>query len=219
MGAACATAFAQAGYRVAVSSSSGKGERLGRQLGGLGFTVSNTDTEAMTDMVAEVVSHYGRLDIVVNSCGSAPRGDLVELQDADWQRGLDMILMSVIRLARLATPHLRAAGGGAIVNISSFVAVEPDLGYPVSSVMRGALASYAKLYATRFGPDNIRMNNILPGYIATFPVDEETRLQIPLGRYGSVDEIAGTALHLASDAGSYISGQNIRVDGGVSRST
>lgn len=130
-----------------------------------------------------------------------------------------MILLSAVRIARLVTPHLKASGGGAIVNISSYVAVEPDLGYPVSSVMRGALSSFAKLFADRYGPDNIRMNNILPGYIATFPVDEATRDRIPLKRYGAAEEVAATALFLASGAGGYVTGQNIRVDGGVSRST
>jgi NAD(P)-dependent dehydrogenase (short-subunit alcohol dehydrogenase family) len=109
-------------------------------------------------------------------------------------------------------------GGGAIVNISTFSAFEPSPAFPLSSSLRAALAGFTKLYSDRYAAQGIRMNNILPGYIENFEIDEETRHSIPMQRHGSLAEIAKTAAFLLSEDSGYITGQNIRIDGGLTRS-
>jgi NAD(P)-dependent dehydrogenase (short-subunit alcohol dehydrogenase family) len=113
---------------------------------------------------------------------------------------------------------MQAQGGGAFVNISTFAAFEPDAGFPVSSTLLAGLASFAKLYADRYAPNGIRMNNILPGFADSQPATEERVQRIPMGRYASVTEIAKTTRFLLSSEAGYITGQNIRVDGGITRS-
>jgi len=219
LGAACAREMAAAGFKIAVSSASGKGAALGQELGGLGFTASNLSPDDIDRMVQETQAAYGRIDVVVNSCGAVARGDLLEISDADWHAGFDMILLSVIRIARAVTPVFLAQGGGTIINVSSFAAYEPDLTFPVSSPLRAALASFAKLYADRYADRKIRMNNVLPGYFATrWPARDEVAQRIPMHRYGDPVEFANTVAFLASDGAAYITGQNLVVDGGLTRS-
>jgi NAD(P)-dependent dehydrogenase (short-subunit alcohol dehydrogenase family) len=111
-----------------------------------------------------------------------------------------------------------AGGGGAIINISTAWAFEPSAMFPTSAVFRAGLASYTKIFADDFAPKNVRMNNVLPGWIDSLPTTEARRQSVPMGRYGRADEIAATVAFLASDGGGYITGQNLRVDGGITRS-
>ena len=120
-------------------------------------------------------------------------------------------------MARLVTPIMKVQGGGAIVNISTFAAFEPSETFPISASLRAALGSFTKLYADTYAQDGIRMNNILPGFIDSYPASDDVVKQIPMGRYGSVQEIAKTARFLLSAEAGYITGQNIRVDGGITR--
>ena len=106
---------------------------------------------------------------------------------------------------------------GAIVNISTFAAFEPDPAFPTSAVFRAGLAVFTKLFADRYAGEGIRMNNVLPGFIDSFPEKDEIRARIPMRRYGHVEEIADTIAFLVSDAAGYITGQNLRVDGGITR--
>ena len=218
MGAAVARKLAGLGYRVAVMSSSGKGEALGRELGGIGYTGSVTDPGALAGFVQTALDAFGRIDAVVNSAGHPPKGELMELSDAQWHAGMDIALLNVVRMSRLVTPVMERQGGGAIVNISTFAAFEPDLMFPISGAMRAALGSFAKQYSDRYAAAGIRMNNVLPGYIDSLPERAERRAKIPLGRYGRVEEIADTVAFLLSEGGGYITGQNLRVDGGLTRS-
>ncbi len=218
IGAACARELAARGYRVGILSSSGKGEVLAKELGGLGFTGSNLDPDALATFVTRAASEWGRIDAVVNGAGHGPKGDVLALSDDDWYRGMDVYLLNVVRMCRLVTPHMQDAGRGAIVNISTFAAFEPDPLFPTSATFRAALASFTKLFANRYAADNIRMNNVLPGFIDSLPEKKERRARIPMNRYGTDTEVAKTVAFLLGDDAGYITGQNIRVDGGLTHS-
>lgn len=218
MGAAIARELNAAGYQLALMSISGGAEQLAAELGCLGFTGSTTRVEDLHKFVEHALEEYGRIDAVVNNTGHPPKGELLEISDEDWHSGLDLVLLNVIRMARLVVPVMEAQGGGAIVNISTFAAFEPSLDFPVSSSLRAALGSFTKLFSDRYAASGIRMNNLLPGYIDSYPQDPELVARIPMERYGSVDEIAKTTRFLLSEQAGYITGQNIRVDGGLTRS-
>ncbi len=218
MGAAIARRLAADGYGVAILSASGKGEALARELRGVGVTGSNREVADLERLVARAVEAYGHIDAVVNSAGHGPKGELLEISDADWHLGMEVYFLNVVRICRLVTPLLESRGGGALVNISTFATFEPDPSFPTSGAFRSSLAAFTKLYADKFADRNIRMNNILPGFIDSLPEKEEFRARIPLGRYGTVEEIAATAAFLLSEEARYITGQNIRVDGGITRS-
>ena len=217
MGAACAKSFAEAGYNVALMSRSNDALELAEQLDGIGMSGSVLKEEDLKALVELAMNKYGRVDVVVNNTGHPPKGSLLDLTDEDWRTGTDLVLMNVVRMARIVTPIMQKQGGGSIINISTFAAFEPSLSFPISSVMRTALASYTKLYSQEYGKDNIRMNNILPGFIESYPVTEEIIKQIPLDRAGKVNEIGETAVFLASDGAAYITGENIKVDGGITK--
>lgn len=218
MGAAAARKLADDGFRVAILSSSGKGEALAAELGGIGVTGSNQSNDDLKRLVDKVVAQWGRVDVLVNSAGHGPRAPILDITDEDWHRGMDVYLLSAVRPARLVAPLMVKQGGGSIINISTFAAFEPDPVFPTSGVFRAGLAAFTKLFADKYAADNVRMNNVLPGFIDTKGVKEEFQRRIPMGRYGTTDEIAGVVSFLASDGGGYITGQNLRVDGGITRS-
>jgi NAD(P)-dependent dehydrogenase (short-subunit alcohol dehydrogenase family) len=218
MGAAIARRLAGDGYAVAILSSSGKGEALARELGGMGMTGSNLNVADLAAFVARATDEYGRIDAVVNSAGHGPKGPILEISDDDWHLGMEVYFLNVVRVCRLVTPVMADGGGGAIVNISTYAAFEPESHFPTSGAFRASLAAFTKLYADQYAARGIRMNNILPGFIDSLPEKEMFRSRIPMERYGTVDEIAATAAFLLSDGAGYITGQNIRVDGGITRS-
>ena len=113
---------------------------------------------------------------------------------------------------------MQAQKGGVIINISTAWAFEPTAMFPTSAVFRAGLAAYTKMFADSYAPDNVRMNNVLPGWIDSLPATEERRQSVPMRRYGTTEEIAATVAFLASEGAGYITGQNIRVDGGLMRS-
>ena len=146
------------------------------------------------------------------------RARVLELTDEDWHNGMDVYFMNVVRPTRLAIPIMQAQKSGVIINISTFAAFEPDPVFPTSGVFRAGLAAFAKLVADKYAAENIRMNNVLPGFIDSLPEKEEFLARIPMGRYGSsMNEIAAVVAFLASEGGGYVTGQNIRVDGGITR--
>jgi NAD(P)-dependent dehydrogenase (short-subunit alcohol dehydrogenase family) len=218
MGAACARELAQRGYRVALMSPSGKAEDLAEELGGFGLAGSVTEVGDLESLLGQALERYGRIDGVVNSTGHPPSGEILDLTDDEWHEALDLIVLNVVRIARLVTPTMVRQGGGAIVNVSTYSAFEPAPEFPLSSSLRAALAGFTKLYSDRYAAESIRMNNMLPGYMENFEIDEQTLHSIPMQRQGSLDEIAKTAAFLLSDDAGYITGQNIRVDGGITRS-
>ncbi|MGE0752046.1 MAG: SDR family oxidoreductase [Variibacter sp.] len=218
MGAAAARRLARDGFNVAILSSSGKGEALAKELGGLGVTGSNQSADDLKRLVDAVMARWNRVDVLVNSAGHGPRAPIIEITDEQWHKGLDTYLMNVIRPTRLMTPIMVSQKAGAIINISTAWAFEPSAMFPTSAVFRAGLAAYTKIFADHYAADNVRMNNVLPGWIDSLPATEERRASVPMQRYGKVGEIAATVAFLASDGAGYITGQNLRVDGGLTRS-
>ena len=218
MGAAAARKLADDGFRVAILSSSGKGEALAEELGGIGVTGSNQSNDDIKRLVDKVTDAWGRIDVLVNSAGHGPRAPILEITDEDWHRGMDVYLLSAVRPSRLVAPLMVKQGGGTIINISTFAAFEPDPVFPTSGVFRAGLAAFTKLFADKYAADNVRMNNVLPGFIDSLPEKAEFRGRIPMGRYGKSSEIAAVIGFLASEGAGYITGQNLRVDGGITRS-
>lgn len=218
IGAAIARELAAHDYNVALLSNSGGAEAVAQELGGISITGSVTSVSDLQKLVGRTMERYGGIDAVVNNTGHPPKGALLEITDDAWHTGLDMVVLNVVRMTRLVTPIMQQQGYGAIVNISTFAAFEPDPAFPVSSSLRTALASFTKLYADQYGRAGIRMNNVLPGFVDNYPASEASLSRIPLGRYAYVQEIAQTVRFLLSDEAGYITGQNLRVDGGLTRS-
>ena len=218
MGAGAARRLAADGFQVAVLSSSGKGEALAKELGGVGVTGSNNSNDDLKRLVDLAMERWGRIDALVNSAGHGPRGPIMDITDEDWHTGMEVYFLSAVRPTRLVTPIMQQQKSGSIVNISTFAAFEPDPTFPTSGVFRAGLAAWAKLFSDRYASENIRMNNVLPGFIDSLPERQEFKDRIPMERYGSVDEISATISFLASEGSGYITGQNIRVDGGITRS-
>lgn len=218
MGKAIAEHLSSLGYKLALMSPSGASVDLAAELGGFGSAGSVTEPNDLKQLVDRCLDEYGRVDAVVNHTGHPPKGPLLDIPDEDWHIGLDLVLMNVVRMARLVTPIMVEQGRGSIVNISTFAAFEPSPVFPVSAALRAALAGFTKLYSDEYADKGVRMNNVLPGYIDSLPETDERRNAIPMGRYGTVDEIAKTVGFLVSEDSSYITGQNLRVDGGLTRS-
>ena len=157
IGADAARKLSESGYRIGVMSASGKGEALGNELGGLGYTGSNLEPDDLSGFVAAAMARFGRIDGVVNCAGHGPKGEIDSISDDDWHLGMDCYLLNVIRMARLVTPVMLTQGSGSIVNISTFAAFEPDPAFPTSAVFRAGLAGYTKLYSDRYAANGVRM--------------------------------------------------------------
>jgi NAD(P)-dependent dehydrogenase (short-subunit alcohol dehydrogenase family) len=217
MGAAVAREMHARGYRIAVMSPSGSAEELAAELGGVGARGSTKNEVDLARLVQITLDAYGRIDAVLNHTGGPPKGDLLDIAESDWMIGHELIMLSVIRMAKLVTPHMLQQGKGVFLNITTFAALEPTLAFPVSCAYRAAVSAFTKLYADRYASANIRMNALLPGYIDSLEHKPGTEAAIPMGRIGTVQEIAKTSAFLLSDDASYITGQSIRIDGGVTR--
>ncbi len=231
IGAGCARALAAAGFKVSLMSPSERSENLAAELGGIGIRGSVQDVDDIAKLVDYTMSHYGRIDAVINNMGHGGgkpetvhtvqydpdyESDILEIPDAVWYESLDMYVLNVVRMAREVTPIMVKQGSGSIVNISSFNALEPRPMYPMS-LLRGALHVFTKNYADRYARDNVRMNNLLPGFVENVELTEKALREIPAGRAGTFKEIGEVAVFLASNASSYITGQNILADGGMNR--
>ncbi|MSU90780.1 SDR family oxidoreductase [Rhodobacteraceae bacterium 2CG4] len=217
MGAATAREMHARGYRLVLMSPSESCEALAGELGGAarrGRAENADDTRAILDLAMRT---HGRIDACLIHVGGPPKGDLLEISEEDWDRAHAMVLKPVIRLAKLLTPVMEAQGGGSIVNITTFSAFEPSLTFPTSSVYRVGVSSFAKLYSDRYGPANIRMNCLLPGFTDSLDLPQKYADMSALGRLARAGEQAKAAAFLLSEDSSYITGQSLRVDGGVTR--
>ncbi|MBY5783841.1 SDR family oxidoreductase [Rhizobium leguminosarum] len=218
MGAEAAKRLAADGFKIAILSSSGKGEALATELGGIGVTGSNQSNDDLKRLVDACMEKWGRVDVLVNSAGHGPRAPITEVTDEQWHAGMDIYFMNVVRPVRLVTPIMQAQKSGAIVNISTAWVSEPSAMFPTSAVFRAGLAAYTKIYADTYAGDGIRINNVLPGWIDSLPATDERRDSVPMKRYGTSAEVAATISFLVSEGAGYITGQSLRIDGGLTRS-
>ncbi|MEP1033715.1 SDR family oxidoreductase [Ekhidna sp.] len=216
MGLACTEKLAEENYQLAILSRSSEIHDLASKLGGIAVQGSTDNVADLTRLVDATLETYGQIDVVINNTGHPPKGDLLELTDEQWKEGMDLALMNVVRMSRLVTPHM--SSGGSIVNISTFGAKEPSLSFPISSVARTALSAFTKLFANKYGANKIRMNNVLPGFIDSYPAEQKIIDQIPMLRQGTPEEVAELALFLASNKSEYITGQDFLIDGGLVKS-
>lgn len=218
MGADAAINLSKKGFNISILSSSGMGEKLANNLNGIGITGNNQSNTDLKKLIEKTFNKWGQIDVLVNSAGHGPKKPILELSDKDWHKGMEIYFLNVVRATRLVTPIMQKQKSGSIINISTFAAFEPDPVFPTSSVFRAGLASFTKLFADKYAKDNIRMNNILPGFINSLPEKEEFKKRIPLNRYGTKNEISEVISFLASKGAAYITGQNIRIDGGITKS-
>ncbi len=218
MGADAARALSKEGYKVAILSSSGKGEKLAKKLGGIGYTGSNLNPKDIKKFINNVFTEWGRIDVLVNSAGHGPKGEILKIKDEEWFAGMETYFLNVVRAVRIVTPIMKKQKNGSIINISTYAIFEPEKSFPTSGVMRAGLSSFVKIYSDEYAKYNIRINNILPGFIESLKPKKEFLKRVPLKRAGKVSEISAVVKLLASDSGSYITGQNIKVDGGITRS-
>lgn len=217
MGAACARTLAQNDYQLAIMARHEDVFSLAEELNAWAMQGSVDNAQDLQTFVEQTRDQFGRIDVVVNNTGHAPKGDLLALTDDQWETGFDLLLMNVIRMSRLVTPIMQQQGTGSIVNISTFGAVEPSLTYPISSTIRASLGAFARLFSQRYAAQGLRMNNVMPGLIDTYPADEAARAAIPAGRLGTASEVAQLVAYLASEKARYITGQSWLIDGGLVR--
>src|SRR5690606_35407347 len=161
---------------------------------------------------------WSRIDALVNGAGHGPRAPLLEITDEQWHAGFDTYFMNVVRAVRLVAPIMAAQKKGAIVNISTAWVDEPSAMFPTSAVARAGLAAYTRLFCDEYATRKVRMNNVQPGWIDSNAPTEERREKVPMKRYGTAEEVAELILFLASEKSSYITGQSVRIDGGMMRS-
>ena len=217
MGAATAKEMQKRGYKLSLMSPSDSCEQLAEELNGIALRGKAEVPKDLKSIIDFTMEKYGRIDSVLVHVGGPPKGDLLEIEDEDWDKANQMIIKPVIRIAKLVTPIMLEQGGGSIVNITTFSAFEPSLTFPTSSIYRAGVSSFTKLFSDRYGADNIRINCLLPGFTDSLNLPDEFAKLSSLNRLARAEEQAKVAAFLLSDDSSYLTGQSIRSDGGVTR--
>jgi len=242
LGFAVARALAREGAHVSLSSrsleaASAAAETIHAETGAqvLAAACDVTSAEAITRWHQATVDGFGGVDLLYTNSGGPAPGGILQFDDAAWQKAFELLLLSAVRMIRLAVPTMLARGGGSIVLGTSSAVKEPIGTLALSSVMRTSVASLSKTLATELAPKRIRVNQLIPGRIDTDRVKEIDQdnarrsgitvpeqqkkifATIPMARYGDPEEFAAAAAFLFSDAATYITGASLQVDGGMIR--
>src|SRR5580692_11636612 len=242
LGFAVARALAKEGVRVSISSRNAEavaaaGAKIEQETGAavLATPVDVRSAEAIAAWFERTIERFGGVDLLYPNAGGPPPGPVLKFDDAAWQNAFELLLLSAIRMIRLAVPSMAARGGGSIVLPTSSAVKEPIPNISLSTVMRTSVSSLSKTLALELAPQNIRVNQLIPGRIHTDRVEEidiengkragisqedqrkRVWATIPMGRYGDPDGFAAAAVFLFSDASSYITGASLQVDGGLIR--
>ncbi len=230
IGLAIAQAFAAAGAQVALASR--KQEAVDeaaeaiRAAGGdaLAVAAHTGDGAAVDALVARVAAHYGGIDILVNNAATNPHfGPFLSAEDSHWDKILDVNVKGYFRVAKGCIPHMRARGGGKIINMASVAGLEPQRMMGVYCVSKAAVLMMTEVLAAEVAADNIQVNAIAPGFIktkfsqvlwSTPDIHDRLVASVPQGRMAEPEEIAGAAVFLASAASSFTTGATLVVDGG-----
>ena len=218
MGAAVAREMKKRHYDLALMSPSKNCEILANELRGIAVKGKAENATDLQGLFNTTMEKYRRIDSLLIHVGGPPKGDLLEISDQDWIIANELVLLPVIRMSKFVTPVMQSQGGGSIVNITTFSAFEPSLIFPTSSVYRVSVSSFTKLYSDRYGADNIRMNCLLPGFTDSLDLPQKFADMSVFKRLARAEEQARAAAFLLTEDSSYITGQSIRNDGGVTRS-
>jgi 3-oxoacyl-[acyl-carrier protein] reductase len=222
LGLATAESLAREGANVAMFARHRKAlEEQAERIGGLAVRGDVRNLEDLTRLVDTTVEAFGGIDIVVNNSGGPPPGTAVELTDELVEEAVELLLLSAIRLTRLALPHLERSDQGRIVNIESNTVRQPVDDLVLSNVVRAGVIGWAKSLSRELAPQGITVNSIAPGRIDTPRIRQLGHTDpagIPMGRVGRPEEIGDVVCFLASARASYITGAVVPVDGGLTRS-
>ncbi|OON68849.1 3-oxoacyl-[acyl-carrier-protein] reductase [Hymenobacter sp. CRA2] len=229
IGRAIAQHFAQLGAQVAFTylSSVEKGQQLEQELATFGTKVKGyrsdaSDYQQAEKLVDDVVTEFGKLDVLVNNAGITKDGLLMRMSEEQWDQVLNVNLKSVFNLTKAATKPMMRAKTGSIINMTSVVGIKGNAGQANYAASKSGIIGFTKSVALELGSRNIRCNAIAPGFIETEMTGEldqkvvdEWRKAIPLKRGGTPEDVAKATAFLASDDSSYITGQVLQVDGGM----
>jgi meso-butanediol dehydrogenase/(S,S)-butanediol dehydrogenase/diacetyl reductase len=234
IGAAAARRFAAEGARLVLGDVNASGVAdLAKQLDPSGRRAAAreadvSDRAAVEALTDEAVERFGRLDVVFNNAGIGAFGKTPDIDPEAWHRVFAVDVHSVFYGCRAAIPHLRAVGGGTIVNTASISGLAGDYGLSAYNAAKGAVVNYTRAAAIEHARENIRINAVCPGPVQTplaqslidHPrVAPEYRKLVPMGRAGRAEEVAAAVAFLASDDASYITGAMLVVDGGLTAAT
>lgn len=242
LGYAVARALAVEGASVSMSSRNEQAiEEAGRRIAAetyMDTLAVPVDVRAMESLLAWhelTVEKFGGIDLLFVNAGGPPAGAALSFDDAAWQNAFELLVLSAVRMVRLAVPSMKSRGGGAIVVSTSSAVKEPINNLALSNVVRSSVSALSKTLSNELAPDKIRVNHLIPGRVDTDRVRELDTIRakhagttvdeqrenysktIPLGRYGTPDEFAQAAVFLFSDAARYITGASLQVDGGLIR--
>ncbi len=242
LGFAVARALASEGALVSIASRDGTAiqraaDVIGKETGAkvLAMPVDLSKGDAITAWHGATFKQFGGVDLLFANTGGPPAGTALSFDDAAWQAAFESLLLSVVRTVRLVVPSMRARGGGAILVGTSSTVKEPVANLALSNVMRSGVTSLVKTLSLELAPENIRINTLLPGRIATDRLQQLDEINakragialeeqqqraasaIPFGRYGQPDEFGRMGAFLLSNAASYITGASVQVDGGLIR--